>query len=181
MNEAETRKLACAAALLELHAVLPSQARAMAKVAAVVPGAAPPAAPELSQADAQAALTRLHGLDTQAMTGEQARRGAALGAIAAPVLDVGKKLVSGDPVFGARTTAALRSLKGIPVGGPGRLKALAKVPLAAARSLAANAAVGAVTGGALPTIKNEVEREAERGKLKKYIAQGGPSGGIPGA
>lgn len=123
--------------------------------------------------EAETSLARLKGLDTQNMTGDQARRGAAVGAIAAPVLSVAQKAISGDPMFGRPTENAVKALRAIPAGGGGKLRALAKVPVMAARNLAGAAAVGAVGGGLMPTVKHEVEREAERGKLRRYIAQGG--------
>lgn len=176
MNIADVRKVACARTLLELDAVWPAQASALLKVADVVPGAPLPPAPAITRDEASAALSRLKGLDSQHMTGDQARRGAALGAVAAPVLSVAQKAIAGDPVFGRPAETAMKAFRAIPAGGPGRLRALAKVPVMAARNLAGAAAVGAVGGGIMPTVKHEVEREAERGKLRAYIGQGGGNG-----
>lgn len=175
MRPEDMRKVACARALLELGAVLPEQASALLKAAELAPGAPAPAAPQISREEATTALTRLRGLDTQRMTGEQARRGATLGAIAAPVLSVAQKAIAGDPVFGRPTENAMKAFRAMPKGGPGRFGALAKVPIMAARNLAGAAAIGAVGGGVMPTVKHEVEREAERGKLRAYIGQGDPS------
>lgn len=159
-------KLACLQELLEQNVVLPEQAEALLKMATVPP----PVAHE----EAEASLARLKGLDTQSWTGDQARRGAAVGAVAAPVLSVAQKAISGDPMFGRPTENALKAFRALPAGGAGggRLRALAKVPVMAARNLAGAAAIGAVGGGVMPTVKHEVEREAERGKLRRYIAQG---------
>ena len=177
MRPEDAQKLGCARALLELGAVWPSQATALLKVAEVVPGASPPAAPAISREEATTALTRLKGLDSQHMTGDQARRGAAIGAVAAPVLSVAQKAIAGDPAFGRPAETAMKAFRAIPAGGPGRLRALAKVPVMAARNLAGAAAVGAIGGGVMPTVKHEVEREAERGKLRAYLGQGGSNGG----
>lgn len=166
-------KLACAHALLEQNAISPDQATALLKRAEVAPGTPPISTPQISHEEAEKSLTRLKGLDTSSWTGEQARRGAAVGAIAAPVLSVAQRAVAGDPILGSRVHGAIKDFKGLPSGGGGRLRALAKIPALAARNLAGSALAGAVTGGAMPVIKHEVEREAERGKLRKYIAQEG--------
>jgi hypothetical protein len=176
-KDADLQKAACARMLLELDAVLPTQALALLKLAELSPGAPLPPAPAITREEATNALTRLKGLDSQHMTSDQARRGAALGAVAAPVLSVAQKAIAGDPAFGRPAEAAMKAFRAIPAGGAGRLRALAKVPVMAARNLAGAAAVGAVGGGIMPTVKHEVEREAERGKLRAYIGQGGPSGG----
>ena len=174
MNLLTVLKVACVRTLLEQEAVTTAQAEALLKMAEAVPGAPPPAAPQISHEEAERSLSRLKGLDTSSWTGEQARRGAAVGAVAAPVLSVAQRAISGDPLLGSRVGEAVKAFKGMPAGGGGKLRALAKIPLMAARNLAGSAAVGAATGGAMPVIRHEVEREAERGKLKKYIAQGGP-------
>lgn len=179
MKPEDVRKVACARVLLELGVVWPEQATALLKVADVVPGAPAPAAPAISREEATTALARLKGLDSQHMTGDQAQRGAAIGAVAAPVLSVAQKAIAGDPAFGRPAESALKAFRAIPAGGPGRLRALAKVPVMAARNLAGAAAVGAVGGGVMPTVKHEVEREAERGKLRGYLAQGGGNGSTP--
>lgn len=176
MKLEDVRKVACARALLELEAVLPSQASALLKAAELAPGAPAPPAPAISQEEATTALSRLKGMDTSRMTGEQARRGAALGAVAAPVLTVAQKAIAGDPVVGRPAEAAMKAFRAIPAGAPGRLRALGKVPVMAARNLAGAAAIGAIGGGVMPTVKHEVEREAERGKLRTYIGQGGGNG-----
>jgi len=167
MKPDDARKVACARTLLELDAVWPSQATALLKKASDV-SAAPPV---ITHEEATRSLARLHDLGNQAMTGAQAHRGAILGAVAAPAIDVTKRLVSGDPAFGARTRDALKGIRAMPAGAPGRLGALAKVPVMAARSLAGSAIAGGLTGSAIPVVKNEVEREAERGKLRAYIGQ----------
>ncbi len=171
----EALKVACALVLLEQQAVSTEQAVALVKCAEAVPGLPPAATPQISHEEAERALNRLKGLDTASWTGEQARRGAAVGAVAAPVLSVAQRAVAGDPLFGGRVHGAIKDFKGLPAGGGGKLRALAKIPALAARNLAGSALTGAVGGGALPVIKHEVEREAERGKLRRYIAQETPS------
>lgn len=174
MSLLELLKTACACELLEQRAVLPGQALGLLKMADVIPGAPPPAAPQISHEEAERSLSRLKGLDTSSWTGEQARRGAAVGAVAAPVLSVAQRAISGDPLLGGRVGEAVKAFKGMPAGGGGKLRALSKIPMMAARNLAGSAVVGGITGGAMPVIRHEVEREAERGKLRKYIAQEGP-------
>lgn len=164
--------IGCARELLEIGAVLPEQATALLKMSSDLSSNLPPAArPKITQEEAMTSLNRLHTLDNSAMTGEQAHRGAVLGATIAPAIDVTKRLVAGDPAFGARTRDALKAFRGIPAGGAGKYRALAKVPVMAARSLAGSAVAGGLTGSAIPVVKNEVERGAERGKLRQFLTQ----------
>lgn len=171
MNYLEARRQACALELLKMGAVIPAQAIAISKMADA----------PVSHAEAKSSLKRLKSLDTSSLTGEQARRGAAIGEVAAPVLSVAQRAISGDHLLGGRVRHALEDFHSIKPGGGGKLRALGRVGVSAARNLAGSAVTGAIAGGAMPTVRHEVEREAERGKLKRYVAQGGHSGNKSGS
>jgi len=98
---------------------------------------------------ARQSLSRLETLKKQP-TGELAR-GAAVGAIAAPLLGVVTRRVrGGEPV-----AAGLRAL--MAKGG---------------RNLAADAITGATYGGAVPAVRNLLERKVETERLQDYVAGG---------
>jgi len=99
--------------------------------------------------EAVRSLERLQQLKKQPM-GELAR-GAAVGAIAAPILGLAsRKIRGGEPI-----------VKG--------LKALVST---GGRNLAADSVTGATYGGAVPAARNLLERKVEREKLEDFVAGG---------
>jgi hypothetical protein len=105
------------------------------------------AAGPVSQEDAAAALQRYKKLEDGAPTMKQVGRYAGIGAVAAPVATVLKDTISGGkPILG---------------GSGNRL-----------RTLAGNAAAGALTSGGIPLLRAHMDREAEKNTLRKYVAQG---------
>lgn len=161
-------KVACARELLALGAVADYQAEALVKDA-MDPSAPAPAAPGITREEAERALTRLRKLESSKPTVDELKRGTILGAAASPVATVASRAIGGDPLLGQRVRDATSALKGL--SGGSKLRAAAKIPVLAARNLGASATMGAFFGGGLPAIKSEIEREAERSKLRAYLGQ----------
>lgn len=161
-------KVACARELLALGAVADYQAEALVKDA-MDPSAPAPAAPGITREEAERALTRLRKLESSKPTVDELKRGTILGAAASPVATVASRAIGGDPLLGQRVRDATSALKGL--SGGSKLRAAAKIPVLAARNLGASATMGAFFGGGLPAIKSEIEREAERSKLRTYLGQ----------
>lgn len=98
----------------------------------------------VSDEQARRAMDRLDQLEQSKPTLHQAARYGAIGAIAGPAISTAGKLLSGNPVI---------SGKGV------------------ARTLAGEAMKGALGGGAMPLITNQLDRKSEIGTLRKYVAE----------
>lgn len=128
----------------------------------------PQAGPTVSREEAEQALGRLQNLESTKPTAGELARGAAVGAAITPLATLAGRVVSGDKLLGdlAEKTEGIKNPK---------LRTLGK-GVAALRNLGSSAASGAFFGGAIPAVRGEVEREAERKKLRNYLGQPQPDG-----
>lgn len=79
-----------------------------------------------------------------------------------------KELREGELARGA----AVGALAGPLITGAGRLLSGAKSPKRAVRQLASDAFTGASFGGALPFVRNQLEQTVAKEKLRDYVAEG---------
>lgn len=100
---------------------------------------------------AEASLERLQSLEDNKPTVGQALRYGALGALVGPLATGVGDVVKGRPIF----TPAERGGKVIPFGR--------------ARGGLSAAAVGALTGGALPFLRNRLDQSAEKRTLRQFM------------
>jgi hypothetical protein len=99
---------------------------------------------KMARVTAQQAQQSLQRLDElQDLRGGELARGAGVGAAAGPAIGLGGRLISG-----------------------------ARSPKHLARQVAADAFTGAAFGGAIPFLRNKLEREVEKEKLKDYAEEG---------
>ena len=112
----------------------------------------------VSEEDAQKALDRYESLQKSAPTMKQVGRYAALGAVAGPAI-----AAVGNAVRGGRAPDV--SLLGHLAGAkaPGLSGVL--------RGAAGSAVTGALGSGAVPLVRAHLDRQAEMGTLRKYMAQ----------
>jgi hypothetical protein len=112
----------------------------------------------ISDEQAQEALTHYESLEKNAPTLGQAGRYAALGAVAGPGI--------------AAVNNALRGGRSKEMGLLGHL-AGSKVPgrMGTARAVLGTAAAGALSAGAVPLIRHQLDRKAEMDTLKKYLSE----------
>lgn len=99
---------------------------------------------------ARASLDRLESMEKSKPTLGQVGRYAGIGAITGPAVSA-----IGDVIRGERPLAPASSMVGKPGG--------------TARSIAARAAVGALTSGAIPLVRGYLDREAEKSKLRQFV------------
>jgi len=109
----------------------------------------------ISDEQAQRSLERYESLQKASPTTGQVGRYAALGAVAGPAI-----AAVGQAVRGGRAEGVSRV---------GHLLGAKKVGDSALRSLAANSATGAVSSGAIPLLRQHMDRHAEMHTLKKYL------------
>lgn len=100
---------------------------------------------------AEASLERLQSLEDNKPTVGQALRYGALGALVGPVATGVGDAIKGRPIF----TPAERGGKVIPFGR--------------ARGALSAAAAGALTGGALPFLRNRLDQSAEKRTLQQFM------------
>jgi len=102
---------------------------------------------EVSPEHARRSLDRLDALEQNKPTRGQAARYGAIGALGgAGIGAIGHLIEGGSPVKGATPKAKLLNL-------------------------GANAAKGALGGGAIPLVRNTMDRHAEAGTLRKYMKE----------
>jgi len=105
----------------------------------------------ITPAHAEASLERLQSLEETQPTAGQALRYGALGALAGPLATGVGDAVKGRPLF----APAERGGKAIPFGRT--------------RGVLGAAAVGALTGGALPFLRNRLDQAAEKRTLQQFM------------
>ena len=113
---------------------------------------------EVSDEEAAKSLERYEALEKNKPTVGQAARYAAIGTVAGPVIRAVGQAVRGGRKSGV---SVLGHLVGADLPGTGN----------ALRSLASNAAGGAIGSGAIPLIRGQMDRQAEMGTLKKYMVE----------
>lgn len=104
----------------------------------------------VSDEEAVDTLNRLDAMDKSKLTPEQVGRYATIGAVAGPVVGMGRSLIQGKGIaghFGDKHTTFLRRLRHI--GG--------------------DAAAGAATSGAIPILRSAFDRRAAEQKLHEYM------------
>lgn len=111
--------------------------------------------------EAEASLARYQKLQDQKPTVGQVGRYAVLGATAAPVAGVLKNVITGG---GASWSGAKDKALEAASGGWQRAGLHG-------RALAGMAAAGALTSGAIPLIRAHLDQQAEKAKLKSFLAQ----------
>lgn len=117
---------------------------------------------EVTEGEARAALGRLQKLEAEKPTASQLTRGAAAGAIAAPGVTLIREAVGGG--LGKGISEAWKR--------PGVGGKLTGLGIGAAKGLRASAAASAGTAaafGGIPVIRNYLDREAEKEKLRNYL------------
>jgi hypothetical protein len=111
---------------------------------------------DVSQEEAERALGRYESLERNKPTKKQIGRYAALGATAAPLVTAAGNLIRGGKAKDVSTIGHLLGAK-----GPGAGKAL--------RGLGASMTTGAISSGAIPMIRSQLDRQAEMSTLKGYL------------
>lgn len=106
----------------------------------------------VSPEEAAEALNRYQKLQDQKPTAGQIGRYAAIGAVATPAVGSLRNVITG--------------------GGPWHG---GKVPGGGLRSLAGQAIGGAILSGAVPLVRSHLDRQAEVGKLKRFVQQNTPT------
>jgi hypothetical protein len=117
---------------------------------------------EITQQEAAAALQRLKKLEAERPTTAQLGRGAAAGAIVAPVVTLLNKAVAGGT--GKEFGKAIRAPT-----TRGRVLGMGKALLGGGRQLAAASAGSAAFGATLPEVRGYLDRKAEKEKLEQYL------------
>lgn len=108
----------------------------------------------MSSSEVKATMQRIKDLEQDVPTLEEVGRSAGVGAIMGPASTLVGGTVGGTlPGTGSTGSRALKAFKGV-------------------RGLAGAAAGGAVFGGLTPIVRNQVERRAEIGKLRKALKHG---------
>jgi hypothetical protein len=115
----------------------------------------------VSDEEAQKALKRYESLEEGTPSAGQVARYAGLGAVAGPAVNA-----VGNAIRGGRGKG--QSLVGHLVGAKG------KSPGAIARGLAGSAVTGAIGSGAIPLVRDHLDRRAEMGTLRQYMAEREP-------
>lgn len=116
----------------------------------------------VSHQEATRALTRLRKLERDKMTPEQLGRGAMTGAIVGPAALTASKLVGGGMGRGLLDAAKAP-------GAGGKVLGIGKALWGGGRALGGAAASGAVFGAGLPTVRQHLDSEAEKEKLRQYL------------
>lgn len=99
----------------------------------------------ISDEHAQKSLDRLDTLERNRPTLKQVGRYGAIGALAGPAISAVGNIIEKKPAFGGL------------------------------RSIAAQAAKGSLSAGALPLVRTHLDRHAEIGTLKKYVKEREPA------
>ena len=103
----------------------------------------------VSEEEARRALDRLDTLDRNELTGQQVARYALLGGVSAPAISAIADTIEGKKPFGWSTAPG------------GKQQAL--------RSIAATAVKGAIGTGLIPLVRNALDRNAEKSKLRSFV------------
>ena len=135
---------------------------------------AAPRPTDVTDTEAQDALSRLKRLEETKPSAGELARGAAVGATVSPIATLAARGIGGEYAFGDLTKKLTDAAEKSPKGLTNRLAL--KSPLAAkallgTRSMGAAATMGAFFGGAMPAVRSELERGAERKKLRTYLGQ----------
>lgn len=112
----------------------------------------------ISDEQAAKSLDRYESLERSSPTVRQGLRYAAIGAVAGPAIRAVGQAIRGGRRSGV---SMLGHLAGADLPGTGN----------ALRSLASNAAGGAIGSGAIPLIRGQMDRQAEMGTLKQYLSE----------
>lgn len=112
---------------------------------------------EVSPQEARRALERLESLEENKPTGEQVLRYGALGAVSGPAISALGELAAGRKPYRAATKGIL-----------GLGKAVGSSPV---RAVAGDALKGALTAGAIPLVRSGLDRNAEIGKLNRFMQE----------
>lgn len=99
---------------------------------------------DISHEQARRSLDRLETLERNKPTVGQVARYGGLGALAGPAISAIGNKISGRPVFSGATIG---------------------------KSIAGEAAKGALAGGAVPLVRSHLDRKAEIGTLRRYMAE----------
>jgi Domain of unknown function (DUF6321) len=115
----------------------------------------------ISDEEAAKALERYESLERGTPTRGQVARYAALGAVAGPVIGAAGKAIAGGRAPGESMARFLTGAK-----APGALGIV--------RGVAGDAAKGAISAGAVPLIRQHLDRKAEMGTLREYMKERAP-------
>jgi len=110
----------------------------------------------ISEEDVLSAVDRLEHLDKVKPTLGTVGRFAGLGAVTAPGIAMSRDLVAGNKQFHGWN----RKAHGLSLAKGSKL-----------RNAAGVATGGALAGGVLPLVQNELSRRSEKGKIRKFLAQ----------
>jgi hypothetical protein len=124
----------------------------------------------ISREEAEASLGHLQDLESQG--GGELARAAGVGAAVMPAAGMATRLVSGTQRFMKPVDVkdVTKGLKGFNIRKP--WKSLKDVNWSGlGRQAAADAAFGAIGGGAVPALRHRVERKVEQERLKDYLAE----------
>jgi len=147
-KQASVRRKALTEELKSLGAVTEKQADALA-ANSPIPFQPAPLKNNISEDEARFALQRLKRLEEGKPTRDQLMRGMGVGAAVGPLASL-----------------AFRSIAGKRVRAPTDQQFFPHF-----RQLAAQAGHGAIFGGLMPAVTNRLEREAEKSKLRNFLAQ----------